>query len=246
MVVLGDFHIHSKFSDGTLSIPELVDLYGQRGFGAIAITDHLCEEKTFLGRSARVLARTLTRETFPHYIAQIKEEAARAWKQYRMVVLPGFEITKNSIFNHRSAHVLAVGLDQYVSADQDILSATREIRRLGGLAIAAHPVDTGLREPQTFYLWNRRKEWAHEFDAWEVASGTKMFQEVLSSGLPLIASSDLHHPKQISSWKTKLHAEKHPEAILAAIREQKLDFVYYQDPCAESAMSVPRPTFCAG
>jgi PHP family Zn ribbon phosphoesterase len=245
-MILGDFHIHSKFSDGHLSIPELVDLYGQRGFGVIAITDHLCEEKTFLGKSARWLSRTLTSKTFPLYIEQIKAEAQRAWKQYRMIVLPGFEITKNSIFNHRSAHVLAIGLDQFVSADQDILSATRQIRSLGALAIAAHPVDTGLKEPQTFYLWNRRHEWADEFDAWEVASGTKLFPEVQSSGLPMIASSDLHHPKQLSSWKTKVLAEKHPEAILAAIREQKLDFVYYQDPCAESAMSVPRPTFCAG
>src|SRR4051812_18852516 len=99
-MILGDFHIHSKFSDGYLSIPEIVDLYGKRGFGVIAITDHLCEAKTFLGKSARWLERTLTEETFPFYIEQIKEEAKRAMKLYGMIVLPGFEITKNSIFNH--------------------------------------------------------------------------------------------------------------------------------------------------
>ena len=245
-MILGDFHIHSTFSDGHATIPELIDLYGKRGFGVIAITDHICETNTFLGKSAQWLNKTLTPETFPHYIAQIKEEAERAWRQYRMLVLPGFEITKNSIFNHRSAHVLAIGLEQFVSADQDILSATREIRAKGGLAIAAHPVNTGVREPQTLFLWNRRHEWANEFDAWEVASGKKLFREVLTSGLNLIASSDLHHPRQISSWKTHVNAEKNPEAIKDAIRRQQLEFVYFQDPCAESAMSVPRPTFCAG
>ncbi|NJM10303.1 MAG: PHP domain-containing protein, partial [Bdellovibrionaceae bacterium] len=37
---LADLHVHSNFSDGHLSISELVDFYGQRGFGAIAVTDH--------------------------------------------------------------------------------------------------------------------------------------------------------------------------------------------------------------
>ena len=45
---LADLHVHSNFSDGALSIPELVDLYGLQGFGAIAITDHICESNTFL------------------------------------------------------------------------------------------------------------------------------------------------------------------------------------------------------
>ncbi len=46
-MILGDFHIHSNFSDGRFSIPEIVDLFGGRGFGAIAITDHLCEERLY-------------------------------------------------------------------------------------------------------------------------------------------------------------------------------------------------------
>lgn len=234
-MILGDFHIHSKFSDGVLSIPDLVDLYGSRGFGVIAITDHLCETETFLGRSAKFLSRTLTPDSFPRYIDQIREEAERAWKLYRMLVLPGFEVTKNSIFNHRSAHILAVGLDQFVSADQEPLAIAREIRAKGGLAIAAHPVFTGLKEPQTYFLWNRRHEWRHEFDAWEVASGPNLFREVLQSGLPMIASSDLHHPRQLRSWKTKLECERHPEAVIDAIRTQQIDFMFYEDPCKQTA-----------
>lgn len=31
-----DLHIHSNFGDGKPSISEIVDLYGQNGFGAIA------------------------------------------------------------------------------------------------------------------------------------------------------------------------------------------------------------------
>src|SRR5689334_9222279 len=108
--MLCDFHIHSQFSDGHLSIPQLVDLYGSQGFGAIAITDHLCEESSFLGKSAQFLGRTLTHESFPRYMEILASEAARAWDQYRMIVIPGYEITKNSLNNHRSAHFLALGV----------------------------------------------------------------------------------------------------------------------------------------
>ena len=119
-------------------------------------------------------------------LEKVKEQAERAQNQYGMVVLPGFEVTKNSMFNHRSAHILAIGLDRYVSADQDPLSVAREIRSQGGLAIAAHPVHTGSKEPQTFFLWNRRHEYADEFDAWEVASGPVFYSEVQDSGLPQV------------------------------------------------------------
>ncbi|MGZ3724081.1 MAG: PHP domain-containing protein [Bdellovibrionales bacterium] len=229
-MMLCDFHIHSHFSDGRLSIPELVDLYGKRGFGAIAITDHLCEESSFLGQTAHFFERTLTRETFPHYLEILREEAERAWRMYRMLVIPGYELTKNSFLNRRSAHVVVLGAEEYLSADQEIPDLLRQVRGLGGLSIAAHPVSTGHLEPQTYYLWSRRQELANKFDAWEVASGRHIFDEVLHSGLPMIANSDLHHPRQMSSWKTKLHCERHRDAIFRAIRKQEVEFTYFQDP----------------
>src|SRR4051812_14245648 len=103
-MILADLHIHSTFSDGKLTIPELVDLYGSLKFGAIAITDHLCEENSWLGRAAHSIGHTLTPATYPLYIEILKSEAQRAWDQYRMLVIPGFELSKNSISNHRSAH----------------------------------------------------------------------------------------------------------------------------------------------
>lgn len=235
--MLCDFHIHSSFSDGRLTIPELVDLYGKRGFGAIAITDHLCEEQTFLGRTARFFERTLTRESFPHYLEILREESERAWKQYRMVLLPGYELTKNSLVNHRSAHVVVLGAGEFISADQEITDLLKQVRDIGALSIAAHPVNTGHFEPQTYYLWSRREELASQFDAWEVASGPVLFKQVAETRLPLIANSDLHHPRQMSSWKTKLSCERHPEAILHAIKRQQVDFVYYEDRAKSFACS---------
>lgn len=226
---LGDFHLHSTFSDGKLSIPELVDLYGSRGFGAIAVTDHLCEDESFIGKAARLLKRTLTPAIFPIYRNILESEAERAWDLYRMVLIPGFELTQNTVKNSRSAHILGLGITDYIHAHSDAKILTREIRDQGALAIAAHPVNTGIREKQTYHLWSRREELRHDFDAWEVASGPHLFQEVLSSDLPRIASSDLHHPRQIRSWKTKFSCERSREAIFDAIRKQKIEFHFYEE-----------------
>lgn len=107
---LADFHIHSTFSDGKLAIPEIVDLYGSLGFGAIAITDHLCENATLIGKASAYLRCTLTEASFPLYRELLKTEAERAWDQYRMVVIPGVELTKNSVSNHRSVQILVGSL----------------------------------------------------------------------------------------------------------------------------------------
>jgi predicted metal-dependent phosphoesterase TrpH len=40
--LLCDFHVHTQWSDGKLSVSEVVDLYGSTGkFDVIAITDHI-------------------------------------------------------------------------------------------------------------------------------------------------------------------------------------------------------------
>lgn len=234
-MMLCDFHVHSTFSDGHLTIAQLVDFYGSRGFKAIAITDHLCEEGSFLGIAAHWLERTLTRRTFPIYLETLKAEGERALKKYGMRVIPGFELTKNSLVNHRSAHMVVLGIERYMSADQDIFQLLKEIKNEGGISIAAHPVSTGKFEPQTHFLWSQREELSQHFDAWEVASGKTLFPEVANSKLPMIANSDLHHPSQISSWKTIIHSENHLQAIFDSIRTQRLEFRYYTDPSPAKA-----------
>ncbi len=224
---LADFHVHTDMSDGQIPLRQVIDLYGSHGFGAIAITDHIAEEKTFIGKAAIHLEKVLTRETFPGYLAALKDEGARAWDQYRMVVLPGFELSKNSINNWRSAHLLGIGVSEYLPADADTVELIQKIHEQQGLAIAAHPVHTRKVEKQTYELWDRRQELAQHFDAWEVASGPFIFDEVAATNLPKLASGDLHAAKQIRSWKTLLHCERHPQAILDAIKTQDLSFTFY-------------------
>ena len=228
-MMLADLHIHSSFSDGKLSIPELVDFYGSRGFKIIAITDHLCEEETFLGKASKFLKKTLTKETFPEYLSIIKAEGERAMREYGMLVIPGVELTKNSLSFHRSAHVLGLGITGYINADGEIIDLIRKIKDQGALAIAAHPVSTRMLEHQTYHLWDNKEEFKNEFDAWEVASGPYLFHEVLNSGLPMIANSDFHHEKHITSWKTLIHCDLNFLSLKEAIKRQCIEFTFYED-----------------
>lgn len=227
--MLADLHIHSTYSDGKLSIGEIVDLFGSRGVNIIAITDHLCEEQTFLGKASKALSKTLTKESFPLYMEEIKREAIRAKREYGMLVLPGVELTKNSFSFNRSAHIVAVGIEDYISADGDIIDILRRIKNQEALAVAAHPVSTRMLEHQTYHLWDRRNELKNWFDAWEAASGAFLFDEVLRSGLPYIANSDLHAPQQIRSWKSYIHCEQNFSSMKEAIKGQKLQLTFFEN-----------------
>jgi hypothetical protein len=241
---LSDLHIHSNFSDGKMTIPEIVDFYGKRKFGAIAVTDHICEKQGVFGVAASYLKYTLNPATFPLYFEILKSEKQRAWDEYNMVLIAGFEISKNSWFNHRSAHVLGLGVTEFLSADGDIEDILRSIRAQGALTIGAHPVSTRKLEKQTYHLWGRKEELAPLIDAWEVASGPVLFTEVLQSGLPMIANSDLHHAGQINSWKTLFRCERNESAIMDAIRKQQLEFHFFED----GVINNERPnehSFCA-
>ncbi|MBC7428601.1 MAG: phosphotransferase [Bacteriovorax sp.] len=228
-MMLTDLHIHSNFSDGKLSIPEIVDFYGPRGFNIIAITDHLCEEETFLGKASKVLNKTLTKNNFQQYLDLIKSEGSRAMKKYGMLVIAGVELTKNSLSFHRSAHILAIGITKYISADGTIPELIAAIKNQGALAIAAHPVSTKKVEHQTYHLWDEREELKNLFDAWEVASGPHLFEEVMNSGLPMIANSDFHNEKHIRSWKSLINCEKNFKSLSAAVKNQQLEFTFYEE-----------------
>jgi histidinol phosphatase-like PHP family hydrolase len=39
--LLCELHAHATWSDGALTVPELVDLYSHSGFDVLAITDHV-------------------------------------------------------------------------------------------------------------------------------------------------------------------------------------------------------------
>ena len=127
-----------------------------------------------------------------------------------MVLISGVEITKNSLSNHRSAHMLGLGISEWVNPDQSIEETLIQIRNQDALTIAAHPISNRKIEKQTLHLWDERERYAPLFDAWEVGSGVNFFSEVASSGLPMIAnnrSSSLFSNRRLENSR-RLRAER--------------------------------------
>lgn len=222
---LVDMHIHSNFSDGKLSISDIVDLYGKKGYSFISITDHLADSHTLTGFVTRALKLSLNEKTMDQYLSTIHTEAKRAWEKYNMVLVPGVEVTLNSWSREKSAHIVLLVVDRYINPNcsvKDLLMQNQDF-----YTIAAHPLWEKAYEFKTTYLWENREELKPYVDAWECATATNMSQQVLNSGLPVIASSDFHGPSKFASWKTQAYLEdKSIENLFEAIEKKHVQPVW--------------------
>jgi UDP-N-acetylglucosamine:LPS N-acetylglucosamine transferase/predicted metal-dependent phosphoesterase TrpH len=221
-MLLCDFHIHTNYSDGKLSVPEVVDFYGERGFDCICITDHLADPKRLLGKLSELANMTLAQEQIGEYFAVVERERQRAWHRYKMLVLTGIEFNKDGYTRKSSAHLLGIDLKAPVSAALDIPEIIEQIHRQGGLAVASHPhIMKSEWGKNTLYLWENQEKFAPLLDAWEIANRNNIFNDIGLKRLPFIANSDFHKPKHIYSWKTLIHAAKDAEAIKDCIRRNE-------------------------
>jgi len=224
--LLCDFHVHTRWSDGTLSVREVVDLYGSTGkFDVIAITDHILMKKDLLARVGQIasLGRRrfgLREPEFETYLADIAAEATRALDRYGLLVVAGAEVTQNRLRGRKNSHIIALDLKRYISADQTAGAILREIRRQGGLSIACHPHHRAPRrfEVSTCYLWDHREELSSLVDVWEAANRDDLFPVTSLKHYPYIANSDFHKPKHLYSWKTLVRCDKNWPAIRRALR----------------------------
>ncbi len=230
-ILLCDLHTHTTFSDGRLTVPELVDFYGQRGFDALCITDHICDPTKLIGRMANLTGLVLTRDGVPAYFETIEREKRRAWDRYGLILMAGLEFNKDGLTKKSSAHLLAVDLKKPIDPGLSIVQTIAEIHAQGALAIASHPHEFRTTwGKDTLYFWEHVDQYAPLLDAWEVANRDDVFNPIGLRRLPFIASSDFHKPKHVFSWKTVLFCEKDPEAIKECIRlNRNVALTLYRD-----------------
>jgi processive 1,2-diacylglycerol beta-glucosyltransferase len=230
-ILLCDFHSHSVFSDGKLTIPELVDFYGQRGFDVLCITDHICDHSKVIGRMTNLTGLVLTLDQVEDYFETIEKEKKRALEKYRLILLAGLEFNKDGLTKRSSAHLLAVDLKKPISPSLPITQTIAEIHAQGALAIASHPHEFKTHwGKNTLYFWEHIDQYAPLLDAWEVANRDDIFNPIGLKRLPFVANSDFHKPKHIFSWKTVLFCEKEPEAIKQCVRvNRNVAITLYRD-----------------
>jgi UDP-N-acetylglucosamine:LPS N-acetylglucosamine transferase/predicted metal-dependent phosphoesterase TrpH len=221
-MLLCDFHIHTNYSDGKLTVPEVVDFYGRRGFDCICITDHLADPRRLIGKLGRLVNLTIGPDQMDEYFDVIDHERRRAWRKYQMLVMAGIEFNKDGLTQKTSAHLLGIDLKAPIAPALDLPETIAEIHAQGGLAVASHPhIMKSEWGKNTLYLWENQEMFAPLIDAWEIANRNNIFTPVGLKRLAFLANSDFHKPKHIYSWKTLLHCHKDPESIKTCIRKNE-------------------------
>jgi hypothetical protein len=217
-MLLADLHIHSKWSDGRLSIAEIVDLFGESGHDVIAITDHVVNSDNLIGRVTHRFGLTVTSGNFDAYRTEIEEEARRAWDEYGMLVIAGVELTQNRFRRNSSAHALALGIDQFVSAEGSVEEMLVRAHDSGAVVVACHPNEQSEYFANTFYLWNQRQEVSRLVHLWELACRWDLFPPVARARLPYVGNSDFHDRPHLYAWKTLLPCAKNAAEVVRTLK----------------------------
>ena len=230
-VLLCDLHTHTDFSDGKLSVRELVDFYGQRAFDVLCVTDHICDHTKLIGKMTNLTGLVLTLDQVEEYFQTIEREKKRALAKYGMILMTGLEFNKDGLTRRSSAHLLAVDLKRPIDPGLSITQTIGEIHAQGALAIASHPHEFKTHwGKNTLFFWENIDQYAPLLDAWEVANRDDLFNPIGLKRLPFVANSDFHKPKHIFSWKTVLFCEKDPEPIKQCIRVNRdVSITLYRD-----------------
>jgi predicted metal-dependent phosphoesterase TrpH len=221
-MLLCDFHIHTTYSDGSVELRRTIDLFGQAGFDAIAITDHVVNGDNSIGKLVRRFRFSVKEDNFDEYISAVNQEAERAWNKYGMLVIPGVEISKNHLSSDKSANILIIDIKKHIPACWNYEKIFLEAKGQDALIIACHPHNTTeIASMDTLFLWNNRDKYAKYIDAWEIANRDDVFNAISLKKYPYIANSDFHRTRHLYSWKTLLNCEKNTASVKQCIRHNK-------------------------
>ena len=211
--LLCELHAHTTWSDGVLTLRELVDLHGGVGFDVVCVTDHAY-------RLDDPAPRGVDGWSWPAYLEDVEREAERARALYDLLLIPGLELTDNADDPDDSAHALALGLRRYVSMDRGIVDAILGARAEGAAIVAAHPYRADEWTPlrPTRRLARERELFRPIIDRWEVANGAELFPWVAAERLPVVATGNFHRRSQVGSWKTLLPCAKSERAVIMYLR----------------------------
>ena len=219
--LLCELHAHTTWSDGSLSLRELVDLYGAGGFDVLAITDHVLRAEDPWFAAATGAARHVHAGNYEAELAAIDVEAERARELYGLLVVPGLELTYNHADPAQAARAVALGLRSFVPVEPGIERSLASARAAGAALVAAHPYSLELvgLSTRTTARWAEEPDWAASVvDRFELVNRHELFPWVAAARLPVVASGDFHPLAHFATWKTLVPAAKSVEAVVEYLR----------------------------
>lgn len=218
--LLCELHAHTTWSDGALTVAELVDLYGREGFDVLGVTDHVVRPEDPWGSPAFALRAS----THAAYLDEIAAEAERAAALYGLLLIPGLELTFDDHDPCRAAHALALGTRLFTNLDGGLDAALEAQRAHGAALVGAHPYAPERLDgsSRTTARYAADRDWAVEaVDRFEICNRHDFFDWVSRDRLPVVANGDFHQPEHLVTWKTALTAEKSEEAIVDYLRSTR-------------------------
>ena len=211
--LLCELHAHTSWSDGDLSMRQLVDLYGRHGFDVLCITDHVHPPGDPWGHLG------VAADRLPTYFAELEREAVRARALYGLLLIPGLELTDNAPDPDLAAHAVVIGLRTGVPLVSGIGPGMAAARAGGAAVIAAHPSGPeSVDRRGTRRFWRELDEFRGLVDRWELINGHTAFPWIAEARLPAVANGDFHRHEQLATWKTMLPCPKDEETIVAFLR----------------------------
>ncbi len=221
--LLCELHAHTTWSDGTLTLRELVDLYGGLGFDALCVTDHTCRADDPWLPEAEHGPRAVHAGNYTGYLAELNREADRARERYDLLLLPGLELTWNDLDPLCAAHALALGLRTFVGMDDGLEAALSTARQAGAAIVAAHPFadEADASAARTTHRFaHDRERLGPLVDRYELFNRTRLFSWVEEARLPFVACGDFHRLEHLGGWKTLVPCAKDERTLVAYLRSE--------------------------
>ena len=214
--LLCELHAHTRWSDGSLSMRELADLYGRAGFDVLAVTDH-----TLPGRHVQ-------EPDFAGYLEEIELEAERARALYDLLLIPGLELTHEDEDPALAGHAVALGLREFVGVEDGLEDALRAARAHGAALVAAHPYTLpearrSIRRTAAFAT--HPEQWAPLVDRFELFNRDTLFAWVAAASLPVVACGDFHVTEHLGGWKTLLPCAMDEQTVVDYLRSPRPAFI---------------------
>lgn len=212
--IKADVHMHTTWSDGTLSVDELVDACAARGYSWMAITDHSKYMKFVNGLTEERLRKQ-----------RVEIEAARQ-KHPEMTILCGVEmdilpdgsLDYDDAFLQEMDYVIASIHSKFDQTEEEIMQRLENACRNPYVSLIAHPTGRiiGRREGYAVNI-DRLVELAAETGtALELNANPARFDLTAASlakakaaGVKLMINTDTHRPEMLEDMKLGvLHARK--------------------------------------
>lgn len=218
-VLLGDFHVHTIFSDGSLHPIHRVEEGYESGLDVMALTDHIEDRNRY-------------RDDIAHTNKNREYEVAEKMaKSLNMILIRGAELTKERPLGHinvlflKDANALVPFQNpEKQKAEDRIEELLTEVKHQGGLAIFNHPWGSGPEGSKGDQFWSPIHESLYQkglIQGIEVASGKPVEPKLITLAenkkLTVFGNQDLH-PSLESKLKQYNHA--HRNLTLLFVKER--------------------------